>query len=132
MATPKELMGRFFALVDARRWDELQTLIAPDATAQVGSAPPVPFDPARSLLPLFAAFPDGRQVIHELWDAEGDRVISRGRFEGTHRGPFHGIAPTGAKVSFAILHIDRFREGKLIEHLAHPDLAALLRQIGAR
>lgn len=85
MATPKELERRFFAVMDAQRWGELGTLTAPNATAQVGSAPPTPFDPAFYCLSGRASRPR-----RALGRRGRDRVIPRGRFEGTHEGPFHG------------------------------------------
>ena len=34
---------------------------------------------------MFAAFPDGRHVLEEVI-AEGDKVVTRGTFSGTHKG----------------------------------------------
>jgi predicted ester cyclase len=129
--TPKDLTRRFFSLLDAQRWDEVAALVAPDAAVRVGSAPAVPFHQAQNLRALYAAFPDGTHVLEEFLLAEGDRVVTRGRFEGTHKGPFRGIPASGERVSFAVVHIDRFEGEKLVEHIGQPDILSLMRQIKA-
>ena len=55
---------------------------------------------------LFAAFPDLRAEIHQQY-CEGDTVITRKTFHGTHRGDFMGIPPSGTKVSFDVIDIVR-------------------------
>src|SRR5919204_6123772 len=44
-----------------------------------------------------AAFPDFRATILDQI-AEGDKVVTRKVFTGTHLGPLQGIPPTGRKV----------------------------------
>jgi predicted ester cyclase len=46
-----------------------------------------------------AAFPD---LDAEIYDqiAEGDKVVTRKAFHGTHLGPLMGIPPTGKQVTF--------------------------------
>jgi predicted ester cyclase len=59
-------------------------------------------------------FPDSRASV-ELILAEGDLVASRTRAEGTHTREYFGVAPTGKRVTFTQLNIDRVRDGKIIE-----------------
>src|SRR5437016_9436452 len=70
-------------------------LLAPEF---VGRAPGVPrFDRAgflRGLAELYASFPDGRYVNDNIV-AEGDQVVTVGRFQGTHTGAFHGMRAPG-------------------------------------
>ncbi len=77
---------------------------------------------------LFQAFPDAQQVIEDEI-AEGDMVVSRKTFRGTHRGDFIGIPATGKSV--AILAIEMFRvvNGKLVEHWGVGDLSSLVQQL---
>src|SRR3972149_3769181 len=44
-----------------------------------------------------SAFPDAEFVVEEIM-SDGDKAIGRGRMQGTHRGEFMGIAPTGRRV----------------------------------
>jgi len=59
-------------------------------------------------------FPDSRASV-ELILAEGDLVASRNRAEGTHTREYFGVAPTGKRVTFTQLNIDRIRDGKIVE-----------------
>lgn len=77
-----------------------------------------------------SAFPDYHLTIEDQI-AEGDRVVTRVTFRGTHQGEFSGAAPTGKQVRYSGIAIDRIVNGKIVEmwHLA--STAALLQQIGA-
>jgi predicted ester cyclase len=79
---------------------------------------------------LFAAFPDFRAEIHQQF-ADGDTVITRKTFRGTHRGDFMGIPPSGAEVAFDVIDIVRVRDGQLVEHWNVVDAMALMTQLGA-
>ena len=85
---------------------------------------------------MFAAFPDGHHVLEEaigrkvVTIAEGDKVVTRGIFEGTHQGDLMGISPTGKQVTFPVVHIDRLENGKIIEHWGQGDVRALMQQLG--
>ena len=59
-------------------------------------------------------FPDASSRI-ELVLAEGDLVASRTTAEGTHTREYFGIAPTGKRVTFRQINIDRIRDGKIVE-----------------
>ena len=77
------------------------------------------------------AFPDLRCTVEEQV-AEGDRVVSRWTLRGTHRGDFFGVAPTGNRVEFTGIQIDRFDESdKIVEERAEFDLLGAMRQTGA-
>jgi predicted ester cyclase len=78
---------------------------------------------------FFVGFPDGHHVIDDDL-SDGDRVVTRCRFQGTHSGSFRGVPPTGTKISVGVIHIDRFRDGKLVEHVGQLDALGLLQQIG--
>ncbi len=77
-----------------------------------------------------AAFPDYVFAIEDLV-AEGDTVVARMRMRGTHRGVFRGTAATGRVVDAAVYRTFRLVDGKIAEHYALFDTAALLRQIEA-
>jgi predicted ester cyclase len=79
---------------------------------------------------LFGAFPDLRAEIHQQF-AEGNDVITRKTFHGTHRGDFMGIPPTGAEVAFDVIDIVRVPDGKVVEHWNIVDSMALMTQLGA-
>src|SRR5437588_520309 len=77
---------------------------------------------------FFRGFPDGHHVIEEFL-VDGSHGITRCRFTGTHTGEFRGIAPTGAKVSVAGIHIDRFQGDTLVAHRGQLDMHGLMEQL---
>ena len=76
-----------------------------------------------------SGFPD---IVVTLEDelAEGDKVVTRGVFVGTHTGDFMGIPATGRKVSIKYLDIWRLESGKAKENWVQMDLLGLMQQLG--
>ena len=64
---------------------------------------------------LRSAFPDLQVRIHEQI-AEGEKVVTRKTFEGTHRGDFMGVASTGRPIAFEVIDILTLRNGRISEH----------------
>ncbi|HEV2919406.1 MAG TPA: ester cyclase, partial [Actinomycetota bacterium] len=62
---------------------------------------------------------------------EGDRVATRWRAQGTHRGPFAGVPATGQPVEISAIHVHRVAGGRLAELWEAINLLSLLRQLGA-
>jgi predicted ester cyclase len=79
---------------------------------------------------FFAAFPDLRVVIHDQV-AEGDQVVTRKTFHGTHQGDLMGIPPSGRPIAFDVIDILRLKGGLITDHWNVVDQLSLLRQIGA-
>ncbi len=77
-----------------------------------------------------AAFPDGRWTEEDLV-AEGDRVVGRYFFTGTHQGEFMGIPPTGRQVAVSNIHIVRIYDGIVVEHWGHGDDLGMMQTLGA-
>ena len=76
------------------------------------------------------AFPDLHFTIeHQI--AEGDKVVTRFRAEGTHLGPFQGMPPTGKKGELSGTIIDRVAGGQVVECWSNTDDLGLLQQLGA-
>jgi predicted ester cyclase len=59
------------------------------------------------------AFPDYRWELQELV-VEGDRIAARLIGQGTHTGPFSGIAPTGRRIRTQELVMYRIADGKIV------------------
>ena len=74
--------------------------------------------------------PDGKHTFDETLEI-GDRVAYRGSFSGTHTGDLMGIPPTGKKITITFINIDRFADGKLVEHRSEADMLGLMQQLGA-
>ena len=78
----------------------------------------------------WAAFPDLQLTIEDQV-AEGDKVVTRWTWRGTHRGEFQGIPPTGAQVTLTGMNIDRIVGGRIVERWVQFDGVGLLQQLGA-
>jgi steroid delta-isomerase-like uncharacterized protein len=76
-----------------------------------------------------AAFPDFRATILDQI-AEGDLVVTRKVFHGTHRGELEGIPPSGREVEIQVIDIVRIRNGRIAEHWNVVDRLGLMQQLG--
>jgi predicted ester cyclase len=74
-------------------------------------------------------FPDMSETIEDLI-AEGDKVVGRFTFRGTHTGEFFGIAPTGLKAEMVGIDICRIVDGRIKEFWYSEQLMDLYRQLG--
>ena len=79
---------------------------------------------------LHSAFPDLRATVEDEI-ADGDKVVVRSTWRGTHQGEFQGIPATGKQVSFPVIDIVRFENGKAVEHWGLVDAMSLMQQLGA-
>ena len=75
-----------------------------------------------------AAFPDFHNHIDELI-GEGDRVVARLTYTGTHRGELFGFSGTNKKITYQGIAIFQFREGKIVSGHVLGDTESLKRQI---
>jgi predicted ester cyclase len=62
--------------------------------------------------------------------AEGDKVVVRQTFRGTHTGGLMGIPPTGKRVAVPGIFITRIVNGKAVEQWANYDNLGLMQQLG--
>ena len=79
---------------------------------------------------FFSAFPDLQVVIHDQV-AEGDRVVTRKTFHGTHQGDLFGIPPTDRTVAFDVIDILCVQDGKITDHWNVVDQLGMMYQLGA-
>ena len=131
--SPKEVIARF--------GEEVLHGRNLDAVDEIASEDFVEHDPAfgqqpgreglkQTLAELFAAFPDQRWEDEEVI-AEGEKVVTRFTFYGTHEGEFVGIPPTGNRVSVKGVVIDRVVNGRWTESRILMDDLSMMQQLGA-
>ena len=75
------------------------------------------------------AFPDVHFQMEDVI-AEGDKVVGRITFQGTHQGDFMGLPATGKRVSVNEIHILRIANGKAVEHWGVEDSLGMMQQLG--
>jgi predicted ester cyclase len=88
------------------------------------------FEGHHQVLAMFQNAFDG-QVTLENVIAEGDMVVDRWIFHGTHRGELFGIPPTGKQVTFTGIDISRIENGQIVEFWHQEDIMGLMQQLGA-
>ena len=81
-----------------------------------------------------AAFPRYELVSEDLI-VDGDKVVLRFGWRGTHQGSFMGIPATGREINVPgiiiyRLAVDQNNEIKIVEHWMQVDSAALMQQLG--
>jgi steroid delta-isomerase-like uncharacterized protein len=79
---------------------------------------------------LRSAFPDLKATIEDTI-AEGDKVVIRMTWSGTHKGEFMGVPATGKRVSIGVIDVIRMDGGKFVEHWGQMDSMGMMQQIGA-
>ena len=132
-ALSRELYEAVFGRGDL---DAADRLMAPGCVSHPPGLPPAVGTDAIKLQAqvLRSAFPD--LVVTLLGQVgEGDRVASHWRGAGTHRGPMSMpggavLPPTGRRVAFEEMRVDRFEEGRIVEAWFIPDRLGLMAALG--
>ncbi len=76
------------------------------------------------------AFPDIHWSTEEQI-AEGDKVLTRFEWTGTHRSEFLGVPATGRRVKVWGMVLDRLADGRIKETRIIMDLMGMMMQLGA-
>ena len=78
---------------------------------------------------FITGFPDIRLTIDDMV-AEGDKVALRLTAQGTHKGDFMGIAPTGKHITASGVLIQRIAGNKVAEGWLVNDVLGIMQQLG--
>lgn len=76
-----------------------------------------------------AGFPDMHWSVEEQI-TEGDKVLTRFEWTGTHQGEFLGVPATGRSVTVWGMVIDRVEDGKIQDTRLIMDALGLMAQLG--
>jgi predicted ester cyclase len=128
----KSVIRRFVEEVQNKKdWGVYDELNDPEFVNH--SAPPgIPSDREGGKVYLGAflnAFPDSHFTVDDMI-AEGDQVVTKKTFTGTHEAEFAGIPPTGKRVTLQFVDIMRVRDGRIVEHWLSMDQLSLMQQLG--
>ena len=128
----KALIRRFFEeVVNRGELDAMDRFLAPEFISHEELPPGIPSgrEGAKQLFSMLrSAFPDLRATTEDEI-AEGDKVVARVTFSGTHQGDFMGVPATGRRVAYAVIDILRIAEGQVVEHWAVADMLGLMQQL---
>jgi len=135
----KEIIRRYLEeVVNTGKVDKIEKFISPDyVEVYEGKRYPLGIKGAREhILGVRQTYPDLKVTV-EQQIAEGERVATSIVAQGTHRGVWMGIKPTGQVITFTGVNIDRVVGGKIVEHggaanMLEPLLAAgAIRVVGS-
>jgi steroid delta-isomerase-like uncharacterized protein len=84
----------------------------------------------RYIVMYFDAFSDMSVSVEDLI-AEGDEVVIRYTYLGTHQGELQGVAPTNKHIEQEGITIHRIEGDKIVEEWTQNDNLSLLQQLGA-
>lgn len=114
----KERLKYFYETVSASGTDGAYAdYISPDCTLCIGEARiPIGVEGmAEHMTAVLQTYPDFHmRITRQLRD--GDYIISEFIAEGTHRGEWLGMKPSGKKVTLTGVDIDKVVDGKIVEH----------------
>jgi predicted ester cyclase len=129
--TPPEAVAAFYE----RIWNSLDKaaiveLIHPDFTFRGSLGPTMKGHAAFAdyVDVVTCALADYRCTIQDLV-CEANRAFVRVQFEGIHRGPFMGFAPTGQRVDWAGAALFTLEGGKIADLWVLGDVAGLHEQL---
>ena len=78
---------------------------------------------------LRAAFPDLHYTIEDAM-GEGDTVAQRLTAQGTMKGEFMGMKPSGKHALWSSMDFARLKDGKVVEYWGIEDQLSMLQQLG--
>ena len=112
-------------------FDLVDEVFAPDFVNHFGppGIPPGAAGFKQVLRGFRAAFPDLHVEIEDLV-TEGDKVVCRFASSGTHQGALMGVPPTGKRVTWTAICIDRYDGGKIVERWEVTDMLGMMAQLG--
>ena len=102
-----------------------------DFVAHIPGLPPVQGLEALTQIAsgYLSAFPDLHITLEDMV-AEGDKVMTRVSWRGTHKGEFIGIPATGKQVTVTGMYGYRIADGKIAEWWDYSDNLGLMQQLG--
>lgn len=129
----KDVIKRFSEeVVNKANFDVLPELVAADVKFDNGVAKvPAGRDGVKAVFgALHSGFRNAACRINSLVE-EGEMVAESFTFTGEHTGTFHGVKPTGRKITMSGMALFRVVDGKIVSRVGLEDQLGLLRQLGA-
>ncbi len=135
LETNKAVVRQWLAGWNERGVDAVDDLFAPHFTDQQLARGPdgaVSLETLKERLRTLDAMLGPARFDEQEMIAEGDRVLVRWTVQGTHRGPYLGLPPTGRPFRVDGVNIFRVVDGRIVERWSFLDVPTLLAQLGGR
>ena len=129
----KLLVRRYYEeVVNTGNVDELAAFISPEyVEVHNNIRHSIGLEGAKEhVLGIRETYPDLHLTV-EQQIAEGEWVVTRVTVRGTQEGPWLGMKPTGKKLEFIAVNIDRIVDGRIVEHGGAANLLEPLLDSGA-
>lgn len=124
-----EFMSRFLEASVASDPTAFKALMAPDFVAHVTGGPKSRDGFVQHMSYFNMAFNDMNITVADLI-TDGEKVVARTTWRGTHTGDFMGLPPTGKQIEIEAYIVERLRDGKTVEHWSLFDQLTMLQQLG--
>jgi steroid delta-isomerase-like uncharacterized protein len=129
----KQVVRQFFELLGRHDTERMEQLLVSSTHYSFHSSgmPNMDWNGHKRLLATITrAFPD---LHHDIKDmvAEGDKVAVRLVVTGTHKGEFHGMPPSGRKLSLDEMAFLTIVDGRITDGWITSDTMSFMQQIGA-
>jgi steroid delta-isomerase-like uncharacterized protein len=129
--TNKEFAKAWFKAIDAQDYATLKGRMASDHVFHNPMAP-APLDAAEHIgmiQMMMSAFKGEHSIT--LMVEDDSHVVVRGRWKGTHTGPFNGVPASNKTVEFTFTDVMEIKNGKLSREALEMNPMAIMTQIGA-
>lgn len=128
----KQFVRKFFAAMDAKRFDEMEALLHPEHLFHL----PMAREPlnVKTHMEVNKHIQKSLPIVKRVFEdqiAEGDKVVSRGRLSFQHIGEFNGAAPTNKVIEVSFIHIMRIKDGLNAEEWDEVNFLPLMKALGA-
>lgn len=127
----KQFVRKFFAAMDAKRFDEMEALLHPEHLFHL----PMAREPlnVKTHMEVNKHIQKSLPIVKRVYEdqiAEGDKVVSRGRLSFQHIGEFNGAPPTNKIIEISFIHIMRIKDGLNAEEWDELNFLPLLKALG--
>ena len=126
----KALVRKFLHMFERGDPDIADEIVAADYYSHGAPDPSLGLEGLKAFVAMYKnAMPDARVDI-EFQVAEGDKVVSRYTWSGTHQGEIFGVPATGKHVSWTATATFRIADGQIREAWLNWDQWGLMQQFG--
>ena len=127
----KALARKFLRMLELGEPNMADEIVAADYSNHDAPDPNIRLEGMKAFVTGFKkAIPDAQLKI-AFQVAEGDKVVTRYAWSGTHQGEYFGVPATGKRVNWTAMVAFKIADGKISEAWLNYDLLGVMQQLGA-
>lgn len=126
----KALARKFLQMLELGEPSMADEIVAADYHNHDAPDPNIGLEGMKAFVTGFKkAIPDAQvKIAFQL--AEGDKVVTRYSWSGTHQGEYFGVPATGKRVNWTSMVAFKIADGKISEAWLNYDLLGVMQQLG--